>query len=113
MYNLMRAQRECFEEANMITVIVHHYAVPDLVSRAESGIKENGRVMRSFPGFISRQTLYAQDDRNQITSVTTWRSLDDFQGWSNRPDRPAPNPDAPSLWSRPVESTVFDLTPEL
>ena len=96
----------------MISVVVHHYVVPDLIQQAESAIKENGRVMRSYPGFHSRQTLYAQNDQNQITTVTMWRELEDFQRWSNR-DRPQPDPNAPSMWAKPIESTVFDVTPEL
>ncbi len=97
----------------MITVIVHHYVIPAKVKEAETLIKENGRVMRSFPGFITRQTVIPQNDPSQITTVTIWRSLEDRQKWDNRPDRPQPQPNAPTLWSKPIESTVFNVTPEL
>ncbi len=97
----------------MITVIVNHYVLPERLQVADAAIKENGRVMRSYSGFVSRQTLYAQQDSLQITTVTTWRSLEEYQGWANRPDRPQPAPGAPTNWSKPVEATVFEVTPEL
>ncbi|MBI4311071.1 MAG: antibiotic biosynthesis monooxygenase [Chloroflexi bacterium] len=97
----------------MITVVVHHYVIPAMTPQAEKQIKENGRVMRSFPGFITRQTLIGQNDPNQITTVTTWRALEDFQRWNNRPDRPQPQPNAPTMWAKPIESTVFNTTAEL
>lgn len=97
----------------MITVIVHHYVVPQMLKQAKALIKKNGRVMRSFPGFISRQTLIGQNDPNQVTTVTIWRSLEDQQRWNNRPDRPQPQPNAPTMWAKPIESTIFTVTPEV
>ena len=97
----------------MITVIVNHYVLPAMIKQAQTLIQENGRVMRSFPGFITRQTLLGQNDPNQVTSVTTWRSVEDFQRWGNRPDRPQPQPNAPTMWSKPIESTIFNVTPEV
>ncbi|MBI2170514.1 MAG: antibiotic biosynthesis monooxygenase [Chloroflexi bacterium] len=97
----------------MITVLVHHYVIPQMTKQAEALIKENGRVMRSFPGFVSRQTLYAQNDPNQITTVTVWRSIEAYQGWTNRPDRPQPQPNAPAMWSKPIENTLFNVTAEV
>ncbi|MBI4203047.1 MAG: antibiotic biosynthesis monooxygenase [Chloroflexi bacterium] len=99
----------------MITVITHHYVIPEMTPRAGEQIKENGRVMRSYPGFISRQTLYAENDPNQITTVTTWRALEDYQRWSSRP-RSQAQPDAlaaPSMYSKPIEAIVFNVVAEL
>ena len=97
----------------MITAIVHHYVVPELRERADAAIKGNGQVMRSYPGVVSRQTLYGQSDPLQITTVTTWRDAEAYKGWTERPDRPQPSPDAPTMWSKPIEALVFDVTPEL
>lgn len=96
----------------MITVIVNHYVLQERFQQADARVKESGRVMRSYPGFVSRQTLYAQQDPMQITTVTTWRSLEDYQRWDDR-NRPQPSPGAPTRWSRPVEKVVFEVTPEL
>lgn len=96
----------------MITVIVNHYVLPDQLRRAKAGIRENGRLMRSYPGFVSRQTLIAQQDPLQVTTVTSWRRMRDYQGWTNRPGRPQPAPGAPTRWSRPVETSIFRVTPE-
>ena len=97
----------------MITVVVHHYVLREQLERAESAIKGNGKAMRDFQGFVSRQTLIAQEDTLQITTITTWNSVGDFQAWGNRPGRPQPQPDAPTMWSAPIESTIFEVTPEL
>ncbi len=96
----------------MITAIVHHYIVPELLKQTEAMIKENGRLMRSYPGFVSRQTLIAQNDPCQITTVTTWRSAEDRQRWDSRPDRPQPQPNAPTPWAKPIEAVAFTVTPE-
>ncbi|MBI4340290.1 MAG: antibiotic biosynthesis monooxygenase [Chloroflexi bacterium] len=97
----------------MITVIVNHWVLPERMKEAEATIKENGRAMRSYAGFISRQTLYAQKDPHQITTVTNWQNQESYQGWTGRPNPPQPRPNAPVMWSKPVESTVFEVTPEL
>ena len=97
----------------MITVIVHHYVLREQLERAESAIKGNGKAMRDFKGFVSRQTLYGKEDPLQITTVTTWNSADELEAWDNRPDRPQPQPDAPTMWSAPIERGMFDVTPEL
>ena len=97
----------------MITVIVHHYVLREHLEQAESNIKGNGKAMRDFKGFVSRQTLHAQEDPLQITTVTTWNSVGEFQAWGNRPGRSQPQPDAPTMWSAPIESKTFEVTPEL
>jgi heme-degrading monooxygenase HmoA len=97
----------------MITVIVHHYVLQEQLELAESNIKNNGKLMRDFAGFLSRQTLHAQENPLQITTITTWNSAEELQAWDNRPGRPQPQPDAPTLWSAPIERTAFEVTPEL
>jgi len=97
----------------MITVIVHHYVLPDRLQEADTRIRENGRRMRSFPGFVSRQTLRSQGDPLKVTTVTCWQSGEDRERWDQSPERRQAREGQPNLWSKPPEPEFFDTIPEI
>ena len=99
----------------MITLMAHHYVLPDKLDDAKATILENGRAMRSFPGFISRQTLQSESDPLKITTLVTWQRKEQYQVWLDSPERRSRmgGGSAGSLWSRPVESEYFEVVPEL
>lgn len=95
----------------MITAIVHHWVVPEKLDTAKNLIQQTGKVMRSFPGFVSRQTLIAQANPLQISTVTCWETEQAYQGWlKERAKRPAP---PGGLWSKEPETTIFTSIPEI
>lgn len=96
----------------MITVIVHHYPVKEQVEAAKRRVLENGLRARNFSGFISRQTLVAEDNRLKLTTMTTWNSKRDYEIWNTSPQHQTDG-SGPSLWFRPVEREIFEVIPEL
>ena len=98
---------------SMITAIVHHYALPDRLQEAETRILGNGRKMRGFDGFVSRQTLRSQSDPLKITTVTLWQSNEDRERWDQSPERRQARESSVNPWTKPPEPEFFDVIPEL
>ena len=96
----------------MIAQLAHHWALPDKFDEANAVLLENGRAMRAFPGFISRQTFIAENDPLRITTIVVWRRKEDHQAWLESPERKARAGSAGSLWSKPVEAEYCELIPE-
>jgi heme-degrading monooxygenase HmoA len=40
-----------------------------------------------FPGYIGGETLVNVEDRNNIVVLSTWRSIEDWERWSNSETR--------------------------
>ena len=97
----------------MLAVIVQHYVLPEFLQEAETLIRTNGRRMRSFHGFVSRQTLRSHSDPFKITTVTCWERREDREGWDQSPERREASDGADRLWSKSPEVESFDVVPEL
>jgi len=69
--------------------------------------------MRSFPGFITRHTGYSQKDPLKLSTVTLWRTRENYEAWRNSPERQQLAGSGPAPWSSPPEAEVFDVVPEL
>jgi len=97
----------------MFVVIVDHEVVPERLQEAETTIMENGRRMRTSPGFVSRQTLRSRGNPLKITTVTCWQREEDREAWSQTLKRLLAGRDISSFWSKTPEAEVFDIIPEL
>ena len=60
----------------MIGVLTHHWAKPDKIDEARKLLDRNGSAQSQAPGFVSRQTLIAEGDPTQITTLVVWTSAD-------------------------------------
>lgn len=98
----------------MVTVIVRHWIQPDKLERVKSLILQNGKLMQSAPGFVMRHTMIARADPLQVTTVTGWRTDEDYQGWlKQREAKRAQSAPPENLYTKPPETTVFSSIPEL
>ena len=95
----------------MLTVIAHHFILPGKMDEAKKRIVTFGQEMRSARGFISRQTVVSQKDPPRVTSVTTWRTKEEYEAY-NTPERQAARRALPPLYVK-VESETFEVLPEL
>jgi heme-degrading monooxygenase HmoA len=96
----------------MITVIVHHWVLPEKLDLAKGLIQQAGKTMRSFPGFVLRHTLIAQTNPLQLSTVTCWETEEAFQAFARERDKPREAPGEP-MWTREPEITVFTAMQEL
>ncbi len=98
----------------MVTVIVNHWIRPEKLELAKSRILQNGKLMQSAPGFVMRYTMIAAADPLQVTTVTGWRTDEDYRGWlKQREAQKAQSAPPENLYTKPPETTVFSLIPEI
>ncbi len=50
-------------------------------------IKEIRRLVPQQPGYISGEYLKSIDEKNEITTISTWFSVEDWQAWFETEDR--------------------------
>jgi hypothetical protein len=58
----------------MICVLTHHWAKPDMVTKAYRILDGNGLVQSKFPGFSRRETLLSLGEATKITTLVWWES---------------------------------------
>jgi heme-degrading monooxygenase HmoA len=93
----------------MIGVLTHHWAQADKVDAARQLLDRNGEAQSKAPGFVSRQTLISRSDATQITTLVVWTTNDIYDAWRASPERAVAMHGAEALWSKPPESTRFDM----
>ena len=59
------------------------------------------------PGYISGETLHAVDNPNHYLVISSWESMDDWQGWFNNPDRKKLQQEVDALLGSPTVMRVF------
>lgn len=89
--------------------MTHHWAKSGFFEQARAKLDENGLAQSMAPGFVSRQTLLALDDPNQITSIVVWETNEIYDKWKSSPQREKAMANAGLLWSKPPQSQRFDL----
>ena len=89
--------------------MTHHWAKEDCFEQARTKLDGNGLAQSMAPGFVSRQTLLALDDPNQITSIVVWETNEIYDKWKSSPQREKAMANAGLLWSKPPQSQRFDL----
>jgi len=93
----------------MIGVLTHHWAKPDRIDEARKLLDRNGSAQSKAPGFVSRQTLIAQRDPTQITTLVVWASEDIYDAWKASPQRASAMSGADLLWAKPPHSERFQI----
>ena len=96
----------------MITRISQHWVLPDKLEESIKVFAEWGQAARSAPGWVQRQVIQSVDDPLEITTLTTFRSREDFKKWLATPERDrvaAPR----GLWSKPAIERYHEVLPEI
>src|SRR5258708_13081572 len=96
-------------EGTMIGVLTHDWAKADKGDEGRKVLDRNGEAQSKAPGFVNRQTLYAQTDPTKITTLVVWTSNEIYDVWRASPARAAAMRGAEALWSKPPESERFDV----
>jgi heme-degrading monooxygenase HmoA len=93
----------------MIGVLTHHWAKPGSIDAARKLLDRNGSAQSKAPGFVSRQTLVAQGNPAQITTLVVWASEDIYDAWRASPQRATAMSGADRLWAKPPQSERFQI----
>lgn len=58
-------------------------------------------------GYISGETLRAQDDPHNYIVITTWQNVEDWKTWVNNPERKKIHAKIEKLMARPTRTKVY------
>ncbi len=61
----------------------------------------------SSKGYISGETLRAQDDPQNYIVITTWQNAEDWKTWEKNPDRKKIHTRIEKLMARPTRTKVY------
>ncbi len=59
------------------------------------------------PGYISGETLHAQDDPNHYLVISTWETMEHWQTWRNNPARQKLQKEIDSFLESPTHMRIF------
>lgn len=59
------------------------------------------------PGYVAGETLHAVNDPNHYLVISSWESLDHWQGWVNNPERQKLEAEVDSYLESPTTMRVF------
>jgi len=58
-------------------------------------------------GYISGETLRAQDDPRNYIVISTWQSLEDWKTWERQPERKKILSKIEKLMARPTQTKIY------
>ncbi len=58
-------------------------------------------------GYISGETLRANDDPHNYVVITTWQSIDDWKSWEKNPERKKIQTRIEKLMARPTKTKIY------
>jgi len=58
-------------------------------------------------GYISGETLRAQDDPHNYIVITTWQSIEDWKAWEKNPERKKIQAKIEKLMARPTKTRIY------
>ncbi len=58
-------------------------------------------------GYISGETLRAQDDPHNYIVITTWQSVGDWKAWEKNPERKKIQAKIEKLMARPTKTKIY------
>jgi heme-degrading monooxygenase HmoA len=58
-------------------------------------------------GYISGETLRAQNDPHNYIVITTWQSIDDWKEWEKNPERKKIQAKIEKLMARPTKTKIY------
>jgi len=77
----------------------------------ESDFAKMLREMRSkeiaSKGYISGETLRAQDGPHNYFMISTWQSLEDWRTWEKQPERKKTHARIEKLMARPTKTKIY------
>jgi heme-degrading monooxygenase HmoA len=91
-------------------------AVRIIIDRKVKKGKESdfGRMLRELrskaipsKGYISGETLRAQNDPHNYIVISTWQSLEDWRKWEKQPERKKIQARIEKLMARPTKTKIY------
>jgi len=61
----------------------------------------------SSKGYISGETLRAQEDPHNIVVITTWQSVEEWKAWEKNPERKEIQAKIEKLMARPTRTKIY------
>jgi heme-degrading monooxygenase HmoA len=58
-------------------------------------------------GYISGETLRAQDDLHNYIVISTWQSIEDWKTWEKQPERKKIQAKIEKLMARPTKTKIY------
>jgi heme-degrading monooxygenase HmoA len=100
-----------FEKAEVTDVAIRIIIDRKVKKGKESEFARMLRELRSkaipSKGYISGETLRAQDDPHNYIVISTWQSLEDWKKWEKQPERKEIHARIEKLMSRPTKTTIY------
>ena len=93
----------------MIGVLTHNWAKKGMFEKARELLDGNGLAQSNAPGFISRTTLLARTNSNQISSIVLWDNDGIYDSWKKSSERDVAMAGAEVLWEKSPVSERFDI----
>ena len=66
----------------MIAQVAEHWIRPEAIEQGRMLYRDNGKAMKTAPGFVMRFMLISQSDPLKITTISVWRDRDSMTAWS-------------------------------
>ncbi|MFQ5872227.1 MAG: antibiotic biosynthesis monooxygenase family protein [Dehalococcoidia bacterium] len=63
----------------MITLVAEHWITPEFMDGAMKVFRDNTEKPKEGGGFVSRLVLKSLSDPSKITTVTTWKTEEEYQ----------------------------------
>jgi len=72
----------------MFTTVSIHQMVPGTEKKAIEMFSIGTRIAKELKGFISRDILIAVNDSLKLTTITSWQTMEQLEGFKTTPGRP-------------------------
>jgi heme-degrading monooxygenase HmoA len=100
-----------FEKAEVIIMAVRIIIDRKVKKGKEKDFARMLRELRSkampSKGYISGETLRAQDDPHNYIVISTWQSLEDWKMWEKQPERKKIHARIEKLMARPTKTKIY------
>jgi hypothetical protein len=84
----------------MLVMVVRHHINPGQFDQAHSRIVGNTDAMAGMAGFVFRHTATLPNSKDEIVTITAWRSAKDKAAWDEKRKLTPPPGDPKVLYSK-------------
>ena len=65
----------------MIAQVAEHWIRPEAIEQTRMLYRDNGKAMKTSPGFVMRFMLISKSDPLKITTISVWRDEESQETW--------------------------------
>ena len=91
-----------------VKILIKRRIMPDVGNGVDFLIKKLRGLVSQQPGYISGETFKRLDEDNIIMVISTWKSLEDWQKWANKPERKEIEDEIQVMLRDPSEFEIYE-----